>query len=387
MTFSAHRFSSLFRFKTLLFILFSVTGVFAIKHSFIAIDEGLNNLLYVNENDSTKNWIKTLNKNAPRDMQLVGNNRILIGHTNGFTEYDITTGAVKRDVSTYDSVSSVRRLPGGYSVIVGVDLNNSKGVVLLKVDSNNVIKKKIVYPGTYSRLVRQTKTGTFLVACNDTLKEADTSSTTGTFIWSMYVAGFQHMWKAIRLDNGNILASAGYGAFMAEITPQKTIARKFGAVPQPTGVNPYFYAMFQLLTNGNCVVANWEGHGAGNATKGIELLEFDPTGAIVWQWNKPAITSSLQGILVLDSLNTALLYDDRNGIMTPLEQNTTDVHAFRNHQTVASQTESTRPALSNDRNAVDALGRQVSVPGLKAKSVKVVQSKHAASGVYLQKQK
>jgi hypothetical protein len=66
-------------------------------------------------------------------------------------------------------------------------------------------------------------------------------------------------------------------------------------------------------------VANWQGHGAGHGNAGIELLEFGSNGSIVWQWNKAAIISSLQGVLVLDSLNTNLLYDDRNGIMMPLE--------------------------------------------------------------------
>jgi len=294
----------------------------AIKHKFVAIDEGLGNLLYVNDNDSTANWIVPIGKSAPRDMQLVGNNRILIGHTNGYTEFDLATGAVKRSVLTYDSVSSVRRLANGQTIMVGVDLAGSKGVVMVKLDSNNIQIKKTVFPGTYVRLARQTNTNTFLFACNDTIKEADTN---GTFIWKSYITDGiyptnKHMWKAVRLDNGNILLSGGYGAFMAEVNSQGAIVRKFGAAPQPAGVKPYFYGMFQLLTNGDCVVANWQGHGAGHDTAGkvLELLEFDPAGAIVWSWNKAALISSLQGVLVLDSLNTSLIYDDRNGIMSPI---------------------------------------------------------------------
>ena len=309
----------------LIAFMLAVTAPCAIKHSFIAIDEGLGNLLYVNENDSTANWIVPIGRSAPRDMQLVGNNRILIGHTNGYTEFDLTTGSVKREVLTYDSVSSVRRLPNGRTIVAGVDLAGSKGVVMLTLDSNNVQIKKAVYPGTYLRLIRQTKSGTFLCACNDTIKEADTTGTTGTFVWKSYVTDGiyptnKHMWKAVRLDNGNIFLSGGYGAFMAEVNSQGAIVRKFGAAPQPAGVKPYFYGMFQLLTNGDCVVANWQGHGAGHDTAGkvLELLEFDPTGTIVWSWNKAALISSLQGVLVLDSLNTNLMYDDRNGIMTPL---------------------------------------------------------------------
>jgi hypothetical protein len=52
----------------------------------------------------------------------------------------------------------------------------------------------------------------------------------------------------------------------------------------------------------------------------------------VWQWNKSAIISSLQGVLVLDSLNTSLLYTTTGtGYMKPLvaaSDNKTVVSAF-----------------------------------------------------------
>ena len=303
-----------------------INEAFAAKHRFIAIDEGLGNLLYINELDSTTNWIVKVNRKVgndsiyePRDMQLVGNNRILIGHRRGYTEFDCATGAVKKDVLNFDNVSSVRRLLGGQTLVFGVDLDNSKGIVMLKLDSLNVKIKKVVWPGDYVRLVRQTKTGTFLMACNDTIKEADTN---GTFIWKAYLPGTpaanKHMWKIVRLDNGNVFVAAGYGAFLAELNASGTVVRKIGAAPQPSGVNPYFYGMFQILPNKNVVVANWQGHGSGHGNAGIQLLEFDGNGAIVWQWNKASIISSLQGVLVLDSLNTNFLYDDRNGVMMPL---------------------------------------------------------------------
>jgi hypothetical protein len=292
----------------------------AIKHKFLAIDEGLGNLLYVNEYDSTANWIVPINKAKPRDMQLIGNNRLLLGHGQGFVEYDLTTGQVKREWTTTDTgVTSVRRLPGGKTLVMGLDLDGSKGIVLLTLDSLNVKKKKIIYPGNYVRIMRQTAQGTYLFTCNDSLKEGDT---TGKIIWKIYMPGRppanMHSWKAVRLDNGNVFVSTGYGAYLAEFDKNGAIVRTIGAVPQPAGVNPYFYSLFQLFKNGNCVVANWQGHGVGHGGAGIELLEFDKTGALVWQWNKPAIISSLQGVLVLDSLNTGILCDDRNGIMTPL---------------------------------------------------------------------
>jgi len=65
---------------------------------------------------------------------------------------------------------------------------------------------------------------------------------------------------------------------------------------------------------------NWQNHGAGHDTAGKvhELIEFNSQGTIVWTWDKPTLVSSLQGVLILDSLNTNLIYDDRNGTMSPL---------------------------------------------------------------------
>jgi hypothetical protein len=287
-----------------------------IKHSFIAIDEGKGNLLYVNEYDSTANWIVPIGKASPRDMQLIGNNRILIGHDGGYTEFDLAKGKILKDVSLFSGTTSARRLPNGHTLITGVNLSGSTGVVMLDVDSLNAVKKKTVYPGDYCRLVRQTASGTFLFARDTMIQEGDS---TGTFFWKARIAGFSHAWKGVRLPTGNTLMSAGYGAFMVEVDKTGSIVRKFGAAGSvPTAVSPFFYGMFQLLKNGDVVVANWQGHGDGHGATGIQLLEFDKTGSLVWQWSRAAIISSLQGVVILDSLNTALLHDERNGIMEPV---------------------------------------------------------------------
>ena len=47
-------------------------------------------------------------------------------------------------------------------------------------------------------------------------------------------------------------------------------------------------------------------------------MEFDQAGAIAWQWSDATRISSLQGVLVLDGLDRALLHDERNGVMAPL---------------------------------------------------------------------
>jgi hypothetical protein len=249
-------------------------------------------------------------------MQLVGDNRILISHHLGFTEFDIATGRVVVDESSYEGVTAVRRQPNGHTLLAGVDLGGVKGVVVQEVDARQQMVYRAVFPGDYVRLIRQTAGGTYLMCCNTMIREGDRE---GNYLREFPVDGFYHAWKALRLANGNLLISAGYGAFMVELDSMGKMVRKFGGKETvPATVGPSFYAMFQLLADGNIVVANWQGHGPGHGHSGIQLLEFNPAGGIVWQWSQAALISSLQGVLVLDGLDTSLLHDERRGLMEPL---------------------------------------------------------------------
>jgi hypothetical protein len=285
-------------------------------HEFLAIDEGLGHLLHVDESNPSRNWIVPIPHPQARDMQLIGDGRVLIGHHHGWCEYDIAGGTLLDDFADYEGVTAVRRQADGSTLVAGVDVAGSSGVVVLRLDAGRREIGRTVYAGDYVRLIRQTEQGTYLMSCNDRIREA---SPDGEFLRDHVVDGFYHAWKALRLSNGHLIVSAGYGAFMVELDAAGSIVRKFGGREQvPAAVNPFFYAMFQLLANGHIVLANWQGHGPGFGGSGVQLLEFDTAGAIVWSWSDPTRISSLQGLLVLDGLDTALLHDERSGLMKPL---------------------------------------------------------------------
>lgn len=289
----------------------------AIRHEFLAIDEGLAQLLHIDENDSSRDWIVPIGHLQARDMQLIGGGRILIGHHHGWSEFAIATGRVLFEFTGYEGVTAVRRQPDGHTILAGVDIAGATGVVILELDETNTEIHRAIYPGDYVRLIRQTGQGTFLMSCNDRIREGDRF---GNYLREYPVEGFYHAWKSLRLANGNLIISAGYGAFMVELDPGGGIVRKFGGKGQvPEEVNPFFYAMFQLLPNGHIVLANWQGHGEGFGESGVQLLEFDADGEIVWSWSESKRISSLQGVLVLDGLDTSLLHDERLGILTPLK--------------------------------------------------------------------
>jgi hypothetical protein len=287
-----------------------------IRHRFVAIDEGLGTLLHIDESDPSRDWIVPIGQPQARDLQLVGGNRILVGHHHGYTEYDLCTGTPVSTFAELEGVTSVRRQEDGSTLIAGVNLAGNPGVSVLTIDVGYHIRHRAAFPGDYVRLVRQTTSGTFLMCCNDRIREG---SPEGGYLREFSVDGFYHAWKAVGLANGHLLVSAGYGAFLVELDKTGKVVRRWGGKDAvPDRVNPLFYAMLQLLYNGHVVVANWQGHGPGHGGSGIQLLEFDTSGAIVWQWSDPERISSLQGLVVLDGLDTSLLHDERNGSMQPL---------------------------------------------------------------------
>jgi hypothetical protein len=287
-----------------------------IQHEFIAIDEGHATLLHINESDQSKNWIVPIGQPAARDMQLIGENKVLIGHHHGYTEFDLAMGRITKEFKSLAGVTAVRRQPNGHTIIAGVDVAGAKGAAVLELDTNDKEIHRAIFPGDYVRLIRQTEQETYLMSCNDRIREG---SRDGKYLREFPVEGFYHAWKSLRLPNGNLIVTAGYGAFVVELDPNGKVLRKFGGKASvPENVRPFFYAMFQLLPNGNIVLANWQGHGPGFGHSGVQLLEFNAAGEIVWSWSEADLISSLQGVLVLDGLDTTRLHDERDGIMKPV---------------------------------------------------------------------
>ena len=305
-------------------------GAEPIKHEFLAIDEGLSNLLYVNEANPAKNYVVSIAKPHPRDMQLEGDGKLLISHDQGYCEYDIATGKRIKDVSTFHDVSSARRLENGDLLLSGVDFDGvkqNKGdmpigdptgrhVQVIEYTPEGKEVKRTSYLGDYLRLLRQTDTGTYLFALNTHFSEADMK---GNYIKTFEVPGFKHAWKALRMPNGHVIMSGGYGAFMAELDADGKLVRKFGqAGTVAPEIHPYFYALFQVMPNGHIVAANWQGHGPGHGASGRQLVEFDGDSKIVWTWSDAKVISSIQGVLVLDGLDIGKRYDERTGTMQVL---------------------------------------------------------------------
>lgn len=284
---------------------------------FLLRDEGLSQLSYEDIGNPAKNWYVPVPPG--RDIQLVGQGRVLIGTGTGYEERNIKTGEKVAELTSFPGTLSAHRLRNGNTLLTGMDWQGKKGVVLVEVDKGGAIKRQIAYGGfTYLRLVRETPNGNFLVAAEDTLFEGNAA---GEVLWKVKINGRQdkpHIWQAVRLSNGKTILASGYDANLQVF--DKT-GKLTDTISGPAEVHPHFYAGFQILANGNYIVTNWQGHGPKFGTSGTQLLEYSPAGKLIWSWKQdPAKYSSLQGVIVLDGLNTDFMHvENEKGMLAPVK--------------------------------------------------------------------
>jgi hypothetical protein len=80
-------------------------------------------------------------------------------------------------------------------------------------------------------------------------------------------------------------------------------------MPNAAMFHPNFFSEYEILPNGNILTSNWQGHGTGNGGSGIQVIEFNPAGEVVWFWKQdPAQFSSIQGVQVLDGKDPRYLH-------------------------------------------------------------------------------
>lgn len=285
------------------------------KRRLLLRDEGLSQLSYVDIADPKANWYVPVPPG--RDIQLVGNGRVLIGTGNGYEEREIATGNKVNELTSFPGTLAAHRLRNGNTLLVGVNWQEKQGIVLAEIDKTGNIKRTIAYPGfDYARLVRETASGNFLVTADETVFEGNGK---GEIVWRATVTGLPkpHAWQALRLSNGETLVSGGYAKNFQLFSKE---GKQLDSISGPAEVNPHFYAGCQILANGNYVVTNWQGHGPKFGASGVQLLEYSSDGKLVWSWKQDAAKfSSLQGVIVLDGLDINRLYvEDAAGKLAPV---------------------------------------------------------------------
>ena len=264
----------------------------------LAVDEGRQLLSLIDTGTNTFHW--TLDLAAyplARDLQRLDAERVLVGFDRGFFELEWRTGRVLSVCDRWTDVTAVTRLPDGQTLVTGTNLDGGGGVTVLTLDRDLHVVQTARRAGDYVRLMRLTRDGTYLLCTNDHILETTPALEA---LREFRAPGFEHAWKAVRREDGSTWVSAGYGAFMAVFGADGALQRTFGGAGQvPEEVAPFFYASFEFLSNGDLLLANWQGHGPDNGHKGQQLLQFGEEGQVVAAWSAGDRISSLQGLLVI----------------------------------------------------------------------------------------
>ena len=155
--------------KTIAQILLSVLmahPLFAneIKHRFLAANYMGKSLHYVDQVKPENSW--NLEVGYPVfDMQLVGEDRLMVNHDNGYHIYDLKTRARADTFSSekLKGIKSMRRLDDGRTFF-----SSQQGPVYeFDKEGNFVEEYKMPKLVTYVRMMRFAPNGNVLLACND----------------------------------------------------------------------------------------------------------------------------------------------------------------------------------------------------------------------------
>lgn len=289
----------------------------AIQHRFLALDFWKGNVYHVDQAHPSNNWSMPWGGGV-RDLQLIGRNRLMVSCSDGYQVYDLATRTKVEEFHNrlLSGTTTVRRRADG-STWIGA--NQGTNVCVYSLDATNGITCSIVLGGIkWLRMMRFTPEGTLLLAEYDGATEISPRPDipdTQRIVRRFKLPRPRNTYMALKAADGTYWVAGGYAQGLFNYTPGGTLLREFKAV-QPEGFANWFYAGFQCLKNGHIVQANWTGHSARDFKEGWKLIEFDAAGKVVWHWHVPKEQAgTINGVLVLDGLDTASFNDDENGIL------------------------------------------------------------------------
>jgi len=192
-------------------------------------------------------------------------------------------------VTGFNKVQAARRLSDG-NTLLGID-----GGPFLVIDGKGKTLKEVRMPKgrtSHLRLAWSLENGNILYVAGKRVVEADQ---TGEIIKTYSLAGTGY--TAYRLKNGHI-ATAGGATLVQQFDAHGKVVHTWGGQGKHPDVDFAWFSGFDVLGNGNVVVANWRGHGYEG--DGPHIIEFDDNNRVVWTWAELAKAKYVTNVLVLE---------------------------------------------------------------------------------------
>lgn len=282
-----------------------------IQHRFLALDESRDQLLYVDQANPANDWtIKLPGKH--RDLQLIGQQRVLLTHPDGYREFSLTSQTMVKEVKGYRGATSAQRLADGHTVLAC----NQQGVTVYDLGPDDQPVRKTVFEAGGTRLLRLTPQGTLLFGSSNQILEGDWQ---GKRLKPITLKSGIWVYQVLRTPSGHLLAAGGYDPTILELDADGNVLKTIGGrmTDEEKSLGYHFFGGFQVLPSGDVVVSNWTGHGAADSQKGVQIVQYSPAGRLVWKWHEPARAGSINGVIVLDGLDTSVLNDDVSSVLGP----------------------------------------------------------------------
>ena len=269
-----------------------------IKHKFLAVDQGRQRLLYVDQFQPENDWTIDVPP-RPRDLRPLSGNKVLMSHGNGAAEYDLKSGKQIWIIQSHRGIESAIRLSNGNTLLGG---NNAKDIVIYEVDSTGKDVRRLLLEGKKDvHIIERLKNGHILLTHNEHKKGDQPSWVTevdarGKTVWEVEIPGAADDVK--KLPNGNTLVPTGDRCTVLELDVSGKTVATFAGVDAHPRLGIKWLGSIQVLKSGNMVVSNWLGHGV--PLVGPHIIEFDRSNRIVWTWDDHNRASKIHNVLVLN---------------------------------------------------------------------------------------
>ena len=266
-------------------------GAAEIRHRWVCVDNSVNRLIHVDQRAPERNWSMPIPAGS-RDLQRLGDSVLLVSHGNGAAEYDLDGGKrLAYCVDRYKDIQTARRLEDGHTLLASVTGD------LYELDSagNEVSNCRIALDPLSIRLMRCTPRDTLLVGAATPMAVLEVSRS-GKVLRTIPLPGKGYV--ARLLPNGHVLAGAGAEARILEVDWDGTIFGFVGGKEAHPSLELDFCSGWDLLANGNRVMANWQGH--GDFPNAPHLVEFSPDNRALWTWSDHNTAVQVTNVLVLE---------------------------------------------------------------------------------------
>jgi len=259
-----------------------------IKHHFIAVDNGIKQLVEVNQFTGTQRTFSLPIK--ARDISLYDENTLLLSVKNGFAFFDLQHWKMKQQILVERGIESALKL--GDTEILLTQNKKKKGYLLRVNNQGEVLQRWQPENAEYLRLARNNKEQFLFTSINPF--EAFLFNPKNNKLTKIPLAG-----KGYKLSQqGKLLyATTGETVTLDVLTKKGELVKRYGGKKEHADSRLQWFSGFALLDEQSVMVANWLGHRKNG--QGPHLIQFDRNNQIVWQWEDHQLAKQITNFILL----------------------------------------------------------------------------------------